>query len=72
MPIYDFQCPECDRKDLDRYVTHYNDPVICPCGARMGKRLGTFRIRGSPRIPINHIPKSLGGNYDKNDAYWQG
>ena len=47
MPIFDYKCPNCERKVNDIYVIRYDDIVICSqCKAKMSKLVPTM---GKPK-----------------------
>jgi len=64
MPIWDFKCPQCGVKALD-ILSKGDYSLACPkCGQEMEHVLSTFSIRGFPKVPRNHLPKRLGGEWD--------
>jgi len=38
VPIYDYKCPECGRKEIDVFVHHHDDVVKCKqCHEKMSR-----------------------------------
>jgi putative FmdB family regulatory protein len=49
MPIYEYLCPNCERKfDLMRPMSASSEPAPCPdCGTSSGRAISAFAFHGS-------------------------
>jgi hypothetical protein len=72
MPLYEYLClnPSCSIR-FTKLLPAPTKMEPCPkCGAMGEFRFSLSVIRGFPYIPRNHVPKEMGGDFDKSSPYW--
>jgi len=69
MPIREYKCPQCENKfeqleqlELNQQAANSNPPCTM-CGKSTERLFSAFFIGGVYRVPQNHLPKRLGGEW---------